>query len=152
LKINKNKGFALIELLTALAITGIALGALFSIFYYGLRQVRSIYHFSLANTIAQTEIETVRSIPFSQLNNGKDVPFIGGAKGLEELKDAEGILSIEDYQGRVGEIKKVTVWVRWREVKGSKRKVTFTTLVANRDYSLPRETKGTVPDLRSDSS
>ncbi len=151
MKINKNKGFALIELLTALAITGIALGALFSIFYYGLRQVRSIYHFSLANTIAQTEIETVRSIPFSQLNNGKDVPFIGGVKGLEELKDAEGILSIEDYQGRVGEIKKITVWVRWREVKGSKKKVEFTTLIANRDYSL-RETKGTVPDLRSDSS
>lgn len=130
MKTIKNKGFALMELMTALAITGIALGAIFSIFYYGLRQVKSIYHLSLANSIAQTEMEIIRSTPFSQLVNGKEATFIGEAKGLEELKDAEGRLTIEDYEGRVGEIKKVTVYVDWLEVRERERGVKLTTLIA----------------------
>lgn len=130
MKTTKNKGFALMELMTALAITGIALGTLFSIFFYGLRQVRSIYHFSLANTIAQTEIEIIRSIPFPKLVNRKEDSFIGEAKGLEELKNAEGRLTIKDYEGREGEIKKVTVYVSWLEAKGRKREVKLTTLIA----------------------
>lgn len=130
MQIIKDKGFALMELMTALAITGIALGAIFSIFYYGLRQVRSIYHFSLANTIAQTEIEIIRSTPFSLLTNREEDFFIGEAKGLKELKNAEGRLTIKDYEGWVGEIKKVTVYVNWLEVKGRKREVKLTTLIA----------------------
>jgi prepilin-type N-terminal cleavage/methylation domain-containing protein len=130
LKTIKDKGFALIELVTAIAITSIALGAIFLTFHYGLRQVKSVYHFSLANSIAQTEIEIIRSTPFLQLANRKEASFIGEARGLKELKNAEGKLTIEDYEGWVGKIKKVTVCVSWVEAEGRKREVKLTTLIS----------------------
>lgn len=130
MKTTKDKGFALMELVTALAMTGIALGAIFSIFHYGLRQVKSIYHFSLANTIAQTEIEIIRNTSFFQLVHRREASFRGEGEGLEELKNGEGRLVIEDYEGWIGEIKKVTVYVSWLEVKGGKREVKLTTLIA----------------------
>ncbi len=125
-------GIVLMELITAIAITSIALGAIFSTFYYGLRQIKSIYNMAIATSAAQTEVEIIRNTPFSQLTNRQEAPFIGEVKGLGELKEVEAKLTIEDYPREIKELKKIAIDLSWLETKDRRREIKFTTLVARR--------------------
>ena len=123
-------GIVLMELITAMAITSIALGSIFSTFYYGLRQIKSVYNMAIATSAAQTEIEIIRNTPFSQLTNRREAPFIGEVKGLEELRKVETKLTIEDYPGEIKELKKITASLSWLETRYRRREIQLTTLVS----------------------
>lgn len=125
-------GAILMELITAIAIIGIALSPIFSTFYYGLGQIKGIYNMAMATSAAQTEIETIRNTPFSRLTNRQEAPFISQIKSLEEFKEVETKLTIEDYPGETKELKKVMVELSWLEKRGRRKEVKFTTLVAKR--------------------
>ena len=125
-------GFALMELITAIAVTSIALGAIFSTFYYGLRQIKSIYNMAIATSAAQTEIEIIRDTPFFQLTNRREAPFIGEVKGLGELREVETKLTIEDYPGETKELKKIAIDLSWLEARDRRREIRLTTLVTRR--------------------
>ena len=125
-------GFALMELITAIAVTSIALGAIFSTFYYGLRQIKGIYNMAIATSSAQTEMEIIRNIPFSQLTNRREAPFIGEVMDLEELREVETKLTIEDYPGEIKKLKKIAIDLSWLETKDRRKEIKFTTLVARR--------------------
>lgn len=120
-------GFALIEVLVALTILGLVLGALFQVFSGGLRNVAAAEQYVRAAAIADSKLAAV----------GPEIPLEPGGKSGGRQGEYAWAVAIAPYQATgdatraenaAVQLYRVTVSVRWAHVLGE-RQVTIDTLM-----------------------
>lgn len=109
-----NRGFMLAELATAVVIVGILLAVTGALIIMSSDEIRASHKAFVARQIASNELETMKLVPFDELQLTAD-----DAKAFEsplsaELRDFAGTLRVEAFNANPN-LKKITVTVRWAE-------------------------------------
>ncbi len=126
------KGFSLIELSAALFILTVGLFGVIQMYHFGLDKLNAVREFTLATQAIQNEIETLRTMPFSSLENGERQGFIAAVPELETLVQVSPTVSIRDFIEGRGEVKEVTVRIKWIGEHGRVIEKSLTTLIADK--------------------
>jgi type II secretory pathway pseudopilin PulG len=118
----KTKGFALVDVLIAIALVGLAAVILGSI-YPGLRLSRISRSDLVAGGILQSKMVELRGVSFDSLSIGEGVSF--DHPELEKLYSGQATYTVEffdaDNDGTPDEnIKKITVTVSWYDANSLK--------------------------------
>lgn len=132
-------GVALIELLGAVFIFVVGMAAVFGVFAKGSAQVRDLYRRSLAATLAQSQIELLRTKPFEELRlcRREEVPLDFAA--ADRLPSVRCLLSVAQAGDDTPGLKEVVVEVCWGERAGE-GKVALTTLLCRQRQPLRGQT------------
>lgn len=119
-KKSSQKGVTLIELLISIAVIGIAIISIYLALIYGIKVSQKAKYLSLSYQIANTEIETIRNTPFSNLINQTNGAMLSNSTAnLAKLKNGQGTLTISDYNSD-SKIKEITVKITWTENNATK--------------------------------
>jgi len=105
---SRNDGFTLIEVLVTLLILTVVLTALLSCFIQGFDILTRMKQMTIATQSIQKELESIRSLPYSDILSLDDT-FTND--NLTYLENSSGIINLEDSVG--SEIKKLTVSLTW---------------------------------------
>lgn len=105
---SRNDGFTLIEVLVTLLILTVVLTALLSCFIQGFDILTRMKQMTIATQSIQKELESIRSLPYSDILSLNDA-FTND--NLTYLENSSGIINLEDSVG--SEIKKLTVSLTW---------------------------------------
>ncbi len=105
---SRNDGFTLIEVLVTLLILTVVLTALLSCFIQGFDILTRMKQMTIATQSIQKELESIRSLPYSDILSLDDA-FTND--NLTYLENSSGIINLEDSVG--SEIKKLTVSLTW---------------------------------------
>lgn len=127
----RKRGFTLIELTTALFIFSTALLGTIQLYHVGLNKIKVVGESRHAMQAALNQVELIRSMPFSELTERQDAPFIGASDDLESLSQAQPTLTIRNHPDPALKLKEVTVSVRWTGEHGRTITMTITTLVGD---------------------
>jgi len=107
-KRKKEGGFSLIEVLVAMAIMGIMLMTLISIFIYGYNVLSRTKQIALATQICQEQVEVIRNMTFANILT-LGTTFTNDK--LAKLVSGQGLQAVESGAGT--DNKKLTVSVTW---------------------------------------
>lgn len=132
----RSQGFALIDVLIAIGLMGVAAIIVGSI-YPGVKLSRVSRGNLIAGSIAQAKMSELRATPFASLDVESDVSF--GDADLSALRDGEAAYTVElfdaDNDANVDDdIKKITVSVNWTE-GGLEKNINLTSLSAETGLS-----------------
>jgi prepilin-type N-terminal cleavage/methylation domain-containing protein len=116
-KRKKEGGFSLIEVLVAMAILGIMLMTLISVFIYGYNVLSRTRQIALATQICQEQVEVIRNMTFATILT-LGTTFTNDK--LASLVSGQGLQAVETSAGT--DIKKLTVSVTWTYRGQSQRK------------------------------
>lgn len=130
-------GFAMVDLLTALAVALIGLCGIFALVTKELADIRTLYQRDIALMAAKTEMDILRSLDFSELKNCTNASLLENPSILASLKGGKGHLSIRDYAESGNRIKEVTVNISWEPLRGRRKEIKLTTLIC--DMSLGKK-------------
>ena len=125
-------GFSLLELTTALFVLTLGLFGAVQMFQLGLAKMRVVNEAGIAVRAVQNEIETLRSLPFSELGDVQSGPFISETPETANLVNASTSVSIRDYGEPETALKEVTVRIVWAGEHGRTIKKVQTTLIADK--------------------
>ena len=136
MKINKlvknQSGVTLIELTAALFVLTVGMFGVIQMYHYGLGKMHAVNESALAMEAVQNEIETLRSLPFSQLRNTDSGHFVSETPALSRLVNATPSVTIQDFAGGPKRLKEVTVSVKWSGENGRTIEKKVTTLIGDR--------------------
>jgi prepilin-type N-terminal cleavage/methylation domain-containing protein len=119
MKILKNEGFSLLEVLVALAIFGMFFGGLFVIIQQENHLIKNSADMLMARLIANEAMETLKAYPYEKLENYSFTsPTIPNNMSVKVF--------VSDFDSST--CKKIVVTVRWVDPRGSKRYLTLSTL------------------------
>jgi hypothetical protein len=109
-----DRGYMLAELATAVFVIGILLAVSASLTIMSSDQVRASHKAFVARQIASNELETMKLVPFDELETtaAASRPFESSLSA--ELRGFAGTVRVEDFDGDPA-LKKITVTVRWAE-------------------------------------
>lgn len=107
-KRKKEGGFSLIEVLVAMAILGIMLMTLISVFIYGYNVLSRTRQIALATQICQEQVEVIRNMAFANILT-LGTTFTNDK--LASLVSGQGLQAVESSAG--SDIRKLTVSVTW---------------------------------------
>jgi prepilin-type N-terminal cleavage/methylation domain-containing protein len=119
MRILKNKGFSLLEILVALAIFGILISGLLAIMEREKLLIRSSTEVLEARLIADKTMETLKTRPFEKLQSYSLVCS-------SELKDMTGNVLVSDFGSSA--LKKIVVTIQWVNPQGLEKKLILSTL------------------------
>ena len=120
---------ALLELTTAIFVLIVGVFGVLQMFHYGLDTARAINEANVAVRTLQNEIETLRSLPFAQLEDidkGAFRSFTPEATKLVNVRTTATITAEPDVPG----LKRVTVRIGWTGERGRTIRKELTTLIA----------------------
>jgi len=126
----QDKGFSLLEVLVALAIFGVLLGALFSLLKQEKLLLRSATEMFHARLIANETMETLKGHAFEKLESSS-------FKQASKLKDVTVNVLVSDFGANM--LKKLVVTVQWVDGQGREKHLSLATLRSQ--YSV-RDAKG----------
>ena len=129
LKARKKSGIMMMDLITALAIFLVGFYAVFTLLYRQLGSIRNLYYRDIALMAAESELDMLRSLDFSELGDCSRIHLTGNSDMLTRLKDAKTSLDIRSYPVCDGKIKEVTVNIGWRHGRSGRGKIELTTLI-----------------------
>ena len=123
-------GYALLELTTALVIMAVGLFGVFQMFYFGIDKGHAVQEHRIALRAIENEMETLRALPFGELNAAVERSFVSETPELESLVGAAASVSIADLPEWDGRLKEVRVRVVWVGENGRVIAKQVTTLIA----------------------
>lgn len=138
----RNGGWSLVELMTALFVLSLGLMGVIQTYHFGLDKIRTMRESGIATRIVQNEVETLRALPFSALDDRKNAPFISPAPGLERLVNGTPALTIRPHPDPALRLKEATVSLRWSGDNGRTMERSATTLIADKGMAK-RAARGT---------
>ncbi len=122
-------GMTLLELTTAIFVLIVGVFGVLQMFHYGLDTTRAINEANVAVRTLQNEIETLRSLPFAELEDMDGGPFRSltpEAARLVNIRTRATIAAEPDVPG----LKRVTVRIAWTGEHGRTIRKELTTLIA----------------------
>jgi len=127
----RTRGFSLVELTAALFIFSTALLGTFQLYHVGLNKIKVIGESRQAMQAVLNQAELIRSMPFSELTERQDAPFVGTVDDLDTLFQAKPALTIRNHPDPELKLKEVDVSVSWTGEHGRTITKTITTLVGD---------------------
>jgi type II secretory pathway pseudopilin PulG len=128
-----NGGFLMIELVAALAVLTIGLLGVVQTYHFGMDKIRTMRESAIALRAVQNEIETLRALPFANLVDVENGPFVSQTPDLEQLVKATPALTIRPYSDPRLRLKEVAACVRWVGDNGRIMQRAATTLMADKE-------------------
>ena len=128
---NNKNGFALVELVTAIAILSFTIAITFSLLLTSTEKILSLHNAITAKNIALNQLEILAQTPFNDLKITKNSLTTFSSPLSAYLKDFNGTYIIQYFNSDEA-LKKIEVTVQWKE-KFASRKIKFTTLVSKRE-------------------
>jgi len=126
----RRHGSAHLEMLCALFVLTVgALGAI-QMHVRGMDGIKAVNEYGIALRALNNELETLRALPFSALENGSH-SFRSRTPELERLVRPKGVCVIKDCAG-VPDLKEVQVSLRWTGEHGRLIEKQLTTLIAKK--------------------
>ena len=125
-------GFTMLELTAALFILTVGLFGVISMYQFGIAKMHAINESAVAMSAIQNEIETLRSIPFAEIENVENAPFRSSTPITAKLVNATPTVTISDYGEPSRSLKKVTVALIWTGEHGRTIEKRITTLISDR--------------------
>lgn len=126
-------GFSLLELTAALFVLGVGMFGTLQMYNVLSGKLLHVQETEIAARALNAEIETVRSLPFSELANRENAPFISKPAGTENLVNLVTRLSIRPYADSKLNLKLVTATLLWSGEHGRTIEKSITTLVADKE-------------------
>ncbi|MCC6154634.1 MAG: hypothetical protein IT367_12785 [Candidatus Hydrogenedentes bacterium] len=123
------EGFSLIEITAALFILIVGLFGVFQLFHFGLGKLRVIDESAIAQQAVQNELETLRAMPFAQLQDGEHA-FVTQDPALDSLVKANGTITIASAE--ISGLKRVDIALRWVTQNGRVAERSVTTLIGDK--------------------
>lgn len=114
------KGFTLLEVLVATLLVGLGIFAIMEAFNRGYLGAGQVEDYTLAISLSQEQIETVRATPFSSISSQARAP-------VPEFSSFERATSVTTVHP---DLKKVVVTTYWK-VPNGENNVSLTTYAAN---------------------
>ncbi len=130
--LRNESGVTLIELTAALFVLTVGMFGVIQMYHYGLGKMHALNESAVAMEAIQNEIETLRSLPFSQLRNTDSGPFVSETPTLASLVNATPSVTIKDFAAGPKRLKEVTVSIRWTGENGRTIEKKVTTLIGDR--------------------
>ena len=127
----KDGGFTMLELTTALFVVAVGLFGVVTMFHIGVGKLRALHETNLGTRVVQNELETVRSLPFSALENVENAPFKSSAPEIGGLLNARPQVTIRDADPAL-RLKEVTARITWTGEHGRTITKSGTTLIADK--------------------
>jgi prepilin-type N-terminal cleavage/methylation domain-containing protein len=134
---SRDAGFSLIELTTALFVLTVGLMGTIQMYHFGMDKMRTMRESAIAVRTIQNEVETLRAMPFAQLTDRENAPFVSAPDGLDSLVHATPSLAIRRHPDPALFLKEVTVSLRWSGDNGRTMKRAVTTLIADTEAAKP---------------
>ncbi|MCX5769764.1 MAG: prepilin-type N-terminal cleavage/methylation domain-containing protein [Candidatus Hydrogenedentes bacterium] len=132
-KTNHNAGFTLLELVAALFVFAVGLLGTVQMYNVLAGKLLHVQESEIAARALNAEIETLRSLPFSQLTNREDASFVSQPYGTENLVNLTTRLTIRPYPDSGLNLKQITATVLWTGEHGRKIEKSATTLITNKE-------------------
>ena len=130
--VKNQSGVTLIELTAALFVLMVGMFGVIQMYHFGLGKMHALNESAVAMRAIQNEVETLRSLPFSQLRNTDSGHFASETPALSKLMNATRSVRINDFpQGPEG-LKEVTVSIKWTGENGRTIEKNVTTLIGDR--------------------
>lgn len=120
--LGSEKGYSLIEVLAAVALIGVVLIPLMTLFTAGLDSAADAYYRTVAINLAQAKVDELRAIPLSSVQSEPRAPV-----DPSDYPDFEREVLVEVQSA---DLKKVTVTVNYRVKGRHARAVQLVTLMA----------------------
>ena len=127
------RGFALLEATAALFVVAVGLFGVIQMFQYGVGTLHTIQEHTIASRSLQNEVESLRGLPFDSLEPGRRLDFISATPEMARLLKASAWVEIHDREEALGQLRQVTVSLRWTGEHGRRIKRSVTTLIARKD-------------------
>jgi len=130
--LGKSSGFALIELIAALFILTVGMFGVIQMYHFGMAKMCAMNESSIAIRAVRNEVETLRAVPFDELQNVESGPFRSEMPAVAELGNVVPAVTIKDYGDGTQRLKEVTVAVEWTGEHGRTIRKRVTTLIADK--------------------
>ena len=131
--LNDQRGVSLIELTAALFVLTVGMFGVIQMYHFGLSKMHALNETTVAVHALQNEMETLRSLPFSELRNTNKGQFVSETPALSRLADAKPNVTIADYSDGAKRLKRITVSITWSGENGRTIEKTVTTLIADKE-------------------
>ncbi len=122
----------MLELTLALFILTVGVFGTIQMFHFGIAKMYAVNEANLAMRAIQNEMETLRSLPFSELGNVEDGPFVSDSGEAAKLMNAEPRVAIRDHGDPALRLKEVTVRMAWTGEHGRRIEKHVSTLIADK--------------------
>jgi Tfp pilus assembly protein PilV len=133
--LKNQRGTSLIELTAALFVLTVGMFGVIQMYHFGLNKMHALNETTVAVQALQNEIETLRSVPFSELRNTDKGRFVSETPALSRLVNAKPAVTITDYGDSSKRLKRITVSITWTGENGRTIQKTVTTLIADKKAS-----------------
>jgi len=131
-KIQNGWGFSLIELVVALFVFTVGMLGTVQIYHFGLDKIRTMREAALASQAVQNEIELLRAMPFAELADRVDAPFVATPDLCTSLVNLTPALTVRPSGSPQLHLKEVTASIRWTGDNGRTMERSVTTLIADK--------------------
>jgi len=121
------------ESTAALFVAAVGLFGVLQMYEYGTQTLRTVQEHTIAGRALQNEMESLRGLPFDQLEAGKRLEFISTTPETDRLLRAKAWVNIREREEAQGELLQVTASLRWTGEHGRIIKRSVTTLIARKD-------------------
>ena len=134
------EGFTVVELLVAMSVFGIVLTAVTGAFISSAQSVGSQRLRTAATRLAVDRLETLRSLPFAELD-GQAGEIIEGAHGRTfpvrtDVTSIDAATGAPAVPASAAAVRQITVTVSWTS-RGTTRQVSYSTAIAPEDTAPP---------------
>jgi hypothetical protein len=123
----------MLELTLALFILTVGVFGMIQMFHFGIAKMRTVNEANLAMRAIQNEMETLRALPFSELQDVAGGPFVSDSGEADKLMNAEPLVTIRDHGDPALRLKEVTVRVAWTGEHGRRIEKRVSTLIADKE-------------------
>ena len=130
--LRNQSGVTLLELIAALFVLTVGMFGVIQMYHYGLGKMHALNESAVAMEAVQNEIETLRSLPYSQLRNTDSGHFVSETPALARLVNATPRVRINDSSQGAKRLKEVTVSIKWTGENGRTIEKKVTTLIRDR--------------------
>lgn len=125
-------GFMMIEATAALFVAAVGIFGVIEMMQVGSRALHVAQEHTIAGRALQNEIETLRGLPFDDLELGKRHEFVSNTPELAKLIHVKTHVSVRDPDGAEGRLLEVRVRLRWTTQHARRVERSVTTLIARR--------------------
>lgn len=126
-------GFMLVEATAALFVAAVGLFGVIEMMQVGSRALHVAQEHTIAGRALQNEIETLRGLPFDDLELGKRREFVSSTPELAKLMHVKTHVSIRESDGAEGRLVELSVRVRWTTQHARRVERSVTTLIARKE-------------------
>ena len=130
--LKNQSGVTLLELTAALFVLTVGMFGVIRMYHFGLNKMHALNESAVAMRAIQNEVETLRSMPFSELRDTDRDHFVSDTPALSRLVNASPSVTVNDFPRGPKRLKEVTVSIRWTGENGRTIEKKLTTLIGDK--------------------